>query len=34
VFVSPFRNVEYWTKAEASGIGDYEVVPATAAVSN
>jgi 4-hydroxyacetophenone monooxygenase len=32
VFVSPFRNVEYWTRAETSGIGDYEVVPATAAV--
>ncbi len=26
VFVSPFRNVEYWTRAEHSGIGDYRVV--------
>jgi 4-hydroxyacetophenone monooxygenase len=24
VFVSPFRNVEYWTKAEKSGLDDYE----------
>jgi len=30
VFVSPFRNVEYWTKAETSAIDDYEIVPAMA----
>jgi hypothetical protein len=31
VFVSPFRNVEYWTRAEGSSIEDYEIVPAAAA---
>jgi 4-hydroxyacetophenone monooxygenase len=30
VFVSPYRNVEYWTKAECSDLEDYEPVPATA----
>jgi 4-hydroxyacetophenone monooxygenase len=25
VFVSPFRNVEYWTRAQASGPEDYEI---------
>jgi 4-hydroxyacetophenone monooxygenase len=28
VFVSPFRNVEYWTRAEQSSIEDYEVLTA------
>jgi 4-hydroxyacetophenone monooxygenase len=28
VFVSPFRNVEYWTRASQSSIGDYEVLEA------
>jgi hypothetical protein len=31
LFVSPFRNVEYWTRAESSSIEDYEIVPAAAA---
>jgi 4-hydroxyacetophenone monooxygenase len=26
VFVSPFRNVEYWTQASNSGLDDYEVL--------
>jgi 4-hydroxyacetophenone monooxygenase len=26
VFVSPFRNVEYWTRAERSSIEDYQVL--------
>jgi 4-hydroxyacetophenone monooxygenase len=26
VFVSPFRNVEYWTQATHSGLGDYELL--------
>jgi 4-hydroxyacetophenone monooxygenase len=26
VFVSPFRNVEYWTKAVHSGLDDYELL--------
>src|SRR6266702_2323130 len=28
VFVSPFRNVEYWTRASQSSIEDYEVLKA------
>jgi 4-hydroxyacetophenone monooxygenase len=28
VFVSPFRNVEYWTRARQSSIADYEVLEA------
>jgi 4-hydroxyacetophenone monooxygenase len=28
VFVSPFRNVEYWTRASQSSIEDYEVLEA------
>jgi 4-hydroxyacetophenone monooxygenase len=28
VFVSPFRNVEYWTRASQSSIEDYEVIEA------
>ena len=28
VFVSPFRNVEYWTRASQSSIADYEVLEA------
>jgi 4-hydroxyacetophenone monooxygenase len=28
VFVSPFRNVEYWTRARQSSIADYEVIEA------
>jgi 4-hydroxyacetophenone monooxygenase len=31
LFVSPFRNVEYWTRAESSSIEDYEIVPAAVA---
>jgi 4-hydroxyacetophenone monooxygenase len=27
LFVSPFRNVEYWTRAEKSDIGDYQTSP-------
>jgi 4-hydroxyacetophenone monooxygenase len=26
VFVSPFRNVEYWSQATHSGLGDYELL--------
>ena len=26
VFVSPFRNVEYWTRAQRSGLEDYETL--------
>jgi 4-hydroxyacetophenone monooxygenase len=26
VFVSPFRNVEYWTRAQESGLDDYETL--------
>jgi 4-hydroxyacetophenone monooxygenase len=26
VFVSPFRNVEYWTRAQESGLGDYHLL--------
>ncbi len=26
VFVSPFRNVEYWTRAQQSGLEDYEIL--------
>lgn len=26
VFVSPFRNVEYWSRAEGSGLEDYELL--------
>jgi 4-hydroxyacetophenone monooxygenase len=26
VFVSPFRNVEYWTQAANSGLEDYELL--------
>jgi 4-hydroxyacetophenone monooxygenase len=28
VFVSPFRNVEYWTRAEDSGLADYHLLAA------
>jgi 4-hydroxyacetophenone monooxygenase len=28
VFVSPFRNVEYWTRARQSSIADYEALEA------
>ena len=28
VFVSPFRNVEYWTRARQSSIADYEAIEA------
>ncbi|MER5628016.1 NAD(P)/FAD-dependent oxidoreductase [Streptosporangium sp. NPDC002544] len=28
VFVSPFRNVEYWTRAQSAGLEDYEIVAA------
>ena len=28
VFVSPFRNVEYWTRARQSSIADYEALDA------
>jgi 4-hydroxyacetophenone monooxygenase len=31
VFVSPFRNVEFWTRAESSGLEDYEVLQPTEA---
>lgn len=30
VFVSPFRNVEYWTRAEESGLADYHLLGAEA----
>jgi 4-hydroxyacetophenone monooxygenase len=33
VFVSPFRNVEYWTRAKQSSIDDYEVLAAEHSVS-
>jgi 4-hydroxyacetophenone monooxygenase len=34
VFVSPFRNVEFWSRAEKSGLEDYEVLqPAAAEVA-
>jgi hypothetical protein len=26
VFVSPFRNVEYWKQAARSGLDDYELL--------
>ena len=26
VFVSPFRNVEYWNRSEGSGIEDYRAI--------
>jgi 4-hydroxyacetophenone monooxygenase len=26
VFVSPFRNVEYWARAQQSGLDDYETL--------
>jgi 4-hydroxyacetophenone monooxygenase len=32
VFVSPFRNVEYWTRAQESGLADYHLL--TAAVES
>jgi 4-hydroxyacetophenone monooxygenase len=31
VFVSPFRNVEYWTRARRSGLEDYELARTTEA---
>jgi 4-hydroxyacetophenone monooxygenase len=34
VFVSPFRNVEYWARAQQSGLDDYQTLrPATASQS-
>jgi 4-hydroxyacetophenone monooxygenase len=31
VFVSPFRNVEYWSRAEKSGLSDYDTTKVKAA---
>jgi 4-hydroxyacetophenone monooxygenase len=33
LFVSPFRNVEYWTRAKESSIADYEVLAAPRSAS-